>query len=139
MTGVVALTVKSAIFLFLIRPGLMQMYGELQILTPVIPTREFYFVRYCQQIEQHLWAVVDVSVDMSRENLFAPASRSRRLPSGCLIHDMSNGYSKVRSFLPPRRRFSAALPKRILIRRRSHGSSTWRSRRRAQFIIFTEV
>lgn len=75
------------------------MYGEFQILTPVIPTREFYFLRYCQQIEQHLWAVVDVSVDMSRENLFAPPSRSRRLPSGCVIHDMANGYSKVSGFL----------------------------------------
>ncbi|CAA6664737.1 unnamed protein product [Spirodela intermedia] len=75
--------------------SLLLMYGEFQILTPVIPTREFYFLRYCQQIEQHLWAVVDVSVDMSRENLFAPPSRSRRLPSGCVIHDMANGYSKV--------------------------------------------
>ncbi|XP_078444427.1 homeodomain GLABROUS 11 [Wolffia australiana] len=75
--------------------SLLLMYGEFQILTPVIPTREFFFLRYCQQIEQHLWAVVDVSVDTSRENVFAPSSRSRRLPSGCLIHDMASGYSKV--------------------------------------------
>uniref|UniRef100_A0A1D1Y0W3 Homeobox-leucine zipper protein ROC8 n=1 Tax=Anthurium amnicola TaxID=1678845 RepID=A0A1D1Y0W3_9ARAE len=74
--------------------SLLLMYGELQILTPVVSTRDFYFLRFCQQIEQNLWAVADVSVDISRENLVA-TSRTRRLPSGCLIHDMSNGYSKV--------------------------------------------
>lgn len=71
------------------------MYEELQVLSPLVPTREFYFLRYCQQIEQGMWAIADVSIDYSRVNQFVTPSRSRRLPSGCLIHDMPNGYSKV--------------------------------------------
>ncbi|XP_077230301.1 homeobox-leucine zipper protein ROC8-like [Tasmannia lanceolata] len=75
--------------------SLQMMYEELQVLSPLVSTREFYFLRYCQQIEQGLWVVVDVSFDLSSMNQFAPPSRSRRLPSGCLIQDMPNGYSKV--------------------------------------------
>jgi len=73
------------------------MYGEFQILSPVVPTREFLFLRCCQQIEQGLWAIADVSVDLSRDpnQLGPPPSRTRRLPSGCLIQEMPNGYSKV--------------------------------------------
>ncbi|XP_058108436.1 homeobox-leucine zipper protein ROC8-like [Magnolia sinica] len=78
------------------RSGSLQlMYEELQVLSPLVPTREFYFLRYCQQIEQGSWAIADVSFDISRVNQFIPQSRSRRLPSGCLIQDMPNGYSKV--------------------------------------------
>ncbi|XP_008787892.2 homeobox-leucine zipper protein ROC8-like isoform X2 [Phoenix dactylifera] len=72
---------------------LILMYGELQVLSPVIPTREFCFLRYCHQIQQGLWAIVDVSVDYPGENQLT--SRSQRLPSGCLIQDMPNGYSKI--------------------------------------------
>jgi homeobox-leucine zipper protein len=72
------------------------MYEELQVLSPLVPTREFYFLRYCQQIEQGLWAIVDVSYDFPRDNQFANSQcRCNRLPSGCLIQDMPNGYSKV--------------------------------------------
>lgn len=78
------------------RSGSLQlMYEELQVLSPLVPTREFYFLRCCQQIEQGLWAIADVSIDYSRINQFVPPSRSRRLPSGCLIQDMPNGYSKI--------------------------------------------
>lgn len=65
------------------------------MLSPLVPTREFCFLRYCQQIEQGSWAIVDVSYDISRDNQFASQYRSHRLPSGCLIQDMPNGYSKV--------------------------------------------
>ncbi|KAI4352042.1 hypothetical protein L6164_006330 [Bauhinia variegata] len=75
--------------------SLQLMYGELQVLSPVVPTREFYFLRYCQQIEQGLWAIVDVSYDFPQDNHFSPQFRCHRLPSGCLIQDMPNGYSKV--------------------------------------------
>ncbi|XP_034673967.1 homeobox-leucine zipper protein HDG12-like isoform X4 [Vitis riparia] len=74
--------------------SLQLMYGELQVLSPLVPTREFYFLRYCQQIEQGSWAIVDVSYDFP-DNQFAPQNPSHRLPSGCLIQDMPNGYSKV--------------------------------------------
>ncbi|PKA64881.1 Homeobox-leucine zipper protein ROC8 [Apostasia shenzhenica] len=56
------------------------MYSEFLGLSPVVPSREFCFLRYCQQIEQDLWVITDVSVD---------------LPSGSLIQDMPNGYSKI--------------------------------------------
>ncbi|XP_040997631.1 homeobox-leucine zipper protein HDG11-like [Juglans microcarpa x Juglans regia] len=75
--------------------SLQLMYKELQVLSSLVPTREFYFLRYCQQIEQGLWAIVDVSYDFPRGNQFASESRCHRLPSGCLIQDMPNGYSKV--------------------------------------------
>lgn len=68
------------------------MYEELQVLSPLIPTREFYILRHCQQIEQGLWAIVNVSYDIPE---FASQCRSHRLPSGCMIQDMPNGYSKV--------------------------------------------
>ncbi|RLM54948.1 hypothetical protein C2845_PM10G05820 [Panicum miliaceum] len=75
--------------------SLIMMYEELHVVTPVVPTREFSFLRYCKQIEQGLWAVADVSPDGLRDVPYGTPPRSRRLPSGCLIADMSNGYSKV--------------------------------------------
>lgn len=65
------------------------------MLTPLIPTREYYFLRYCHQIEQGSWAIVDISYDFPRSNKIASQSLCHRLPSGCLIQDTPNGYSKV--------------------------------------------
>lgn len=73
------------------------MTSELQVPSPLVPTRESYFVRYCKQHGEGTWAVVDVSLDNLRP---APALRCRRRPSGCLIQEMPNGYSKVKSFNP---------------------------------------
>ncbi|CAH8357215.1 unnamed protein product [Eruca vesicaria subsp. sativa] len=64
----------------------------LQVLSPLVPTREFSVLRYCQQIERGTWAIVNVSYEFPQ---FMSHSRSYRFPSGCLIQDMSNGYSKV--------------------------------------------
>ncbi|KAH7549461.1 hypothetical protein JRO89_XS13G0035600 [Xanthoceras sorbifolium] len=72
--------------------SLQLMYEELQVLSPLVPTREFYILRYCQQIEQGLWAIVNVSYDFPQ---LASQCRCHRFPSGCLIQDMPNGYSKV--------------------------------------------
>ncbi|KAL3512453.1 hypothetical protein ACH5RR_025170 [Cinchona calisaya] len=74
---------------------LQLMYEELQVLSPFVPPRQLYFLRFCQQIEQGSWAIVDVSYDMPQENQFASPCKTHRLPSGCLIQDMPNGYSKV--------------------------------------------
>lgn len=60
--------------------------------SPLVPTRENYFVRYCKQHADGLWAVVDVSLDNLRPSAL---SKSRRRPSGCLIQELPNGYSKV--------------------------------------------
>ncbi|KAL3517110.1 hypothetical protein ACH5RR_024012 [Cinchona calisaya] len=83
------------------RNGALQlMHGELQVLSPLVPVREVNFLRFCKQHAEGVWAVVDVSVDSSREASGGRAPPpifpgSRRLPSGCLVQDMPNGYSKV--------------------------------------------
>ncbi|CAK9142742.1 unnamed protein product [Ilex paraguariensis] len=66
--------------------------AEFQVPSPLVPTRESYFVRYCKQHGEGTWAVVDVSLDNIRPS---PLVRCRRRPSGCLIHEMPNGYSRV--------------------------------------------
>ncbi|KAG2715294.1 hypothetical protein I3760_03G069400 [Carya illinoinensis] len=76
------------------RSGSLQlMYGKMHILSPLVPPREFYFLRHCQQIELGLWVIVDVSYDCSLENILP--SCSWRFPSGCMIQEMPNGCSKV--------------------------------------------
>lgn len=69
------------------------------MLSPLVPTRDFIFLRYCQQVEQGSWAIVDVSYEIPRDAHSASQCRSHRLPSGCLIQDMPNGYSKVGTLL----------------------------------------
>lgn len=73
----------------------VQMYAEWQVLSPLVPTREMYFLRFCKQHAEGVWAVVDVSVDSLRDNPPPALMLCRRRPSGCLIQDMPNGYSKV--------------------------------------------
>lgn len=71
-----------------------QMFGEMQLLTPVVPTREVYFVRSCRQLSPEKWAIVDVSVSVE-EDKEASLLKCRKRPSGCIIQDTSNGHSKV--------------------------------------------
>ncbi|XP_021806177.1 homeobox-leucine zipper protein HDG2-like [Prunus avium] len=73
--------------------ALQAMTAEFQVPSPLVPTRESYYVRYCKQQADGTWVVVDDSLDTLRPN---PAPRScQRRPSGCLIQEMPNGYSKV--------------------------------------------
>ncbi|KAH0915160.1 hypothetical protein HID58_029606, partial [Brassica napus] len=72
--------------------ALQVLTAEFQVPSPLVPTRENYFVRYCKQHSDTTWAVVDVSLDSLRPS---PITRSRRRPSGCLIQELQNGYSKV--------------------------------------------
>ncbi|BBG97493.1 Homeobox-leucine zipper family protein / lipid-binding START domain-containing protein [Prunus dulcis] len=79
------------------RNGALQlMHAELQVLSPLVPVREVHFLRFCKQHAEGVWAVVDVSVDTIRDTSGAPTFMNcRRLPSGCVVQDMPNGYSKV--------------------------------------------
>lgn len=81
------------------RNGALQlMHAELQVLSPLVPVREVNFLRFCKQHAEGVWAVVDVSIDTIRETSGAPTAYincCRRLPSGCVVQDMPNGYSKV--------------------------------------------
>lgn len=70
------------------------MSAEFQVPSPLVPTRETYFARYCKQQADGSWAVVDISLDSLQPN---PPVRCRRRASGCLIEEMPNGYSKVYS------------------------------------------
>lgn len=74
-----------------------QMYAELQVVSPLVPTREAHFLRYCQQnAEEGTWAIVDFPIDSFQDNNIQPSfPRYRRRPSGCVIQDMPNGYSTV--------------------------------------------
>ncbi|RWR87615.1 homeobox-leucine zipper protein ANTHOCYANINLESS 2 isoform X2 [Cinnamomum micranthum f. kanehirae] len=72
------------------------MHAELHVLSPLVPIREVNFLRFCKQHADGVWAVVDVSIDGIRENPTASTYiNCRRLPSGCVVQDMPNGYSKV--------------------------------------------
>ncbi|KAK1262260.1 Homeobox-leucine zipper protein HDG1 [Acorus gramineus] len=73
--------------------SLQLMHAEFQVLSPLVPVREVNFLRFCKQHTQDIWAVVDISIDCLRDN--PAAVECRRLPSGCVIQDMPNGYSKV--------------------------------------------
>ncbi|CAL4996472.1 unnamed protein product [Urochloa decumbens] len=74
--------------------ALQLMTAEFQMPSPLVPTRESQFVRYCKQHTDGGWAVVDVSLDGLRAD-GAAGARGRRRPSGCLIREMPNGYSRV--------------------------------------------
>jgi len=65
------------------------------MLTPMVPTREVYFVRYCKQLSGEKWAIVDVSIDKVEENIDKSLVKCRKRPSGCIIEDKSNGHCKV--------------------------------------------
>ncbi|GAB4842239.1 Homeobox-leucine zipper protein GLABRA 2 [Ancistrocladus abbreviatus] len=71
------------------------MFAELQMLTPMVPTREVYFVRYCKQLSPEQWAIVDVSIDNVEDNINVSLVKCRKRPSGCIIEDKSNGHCKV--------------------------------------------
>uniref|UniRef100_A0A7N0V093 Uncharacterized protein n=1 Tax=Kalanchoe fedtschenkoi TaxID=63787 RepID=A0A7N0V093_KALFE len=79
------------------RNGMLQlMHAELQVLSPLVSVREVNFLRFCKQLAEGAWAVVDVSIDSIRETSGISTYVScRRLPSGCIVQDMPNGYSKV--------------------------------------------
>ncbi|KAL3528745.1 hypothetical protein ACH5RR_008067 [Cinchona calisaya] len=76
--------------------GVVQlMFAELQMLTPTVPTREVYFIRYSKQISADQWAIVDVSIDKVEDSIDASLTKCRKRPSGCIIEDKSNGHCKV--------------------------------------------
>ncbi|XP_022877113.1 homeobox-leucine zipper protein ROC3-like [Olea europaea var. sylvestris] len=72
------------------------MYAELQVLSPLVPTREAHFLRYCQHnAEEGAWAIVDFPLDNFQTSYPPSFPYYRRRPSGCIIQDMPNGYSRV--------------------------------------------
>ncbi|KAL1213944.1 Homeobox-leucine zipper protein HDG5 [Cardamine amara subsp. amara] len=81
--------------------SLLLMYAEFQVLSPLVPTREAYFLRYVEQnAETGNWAIVDFPIDSFHDQI-QPLNANipheyKRKPSGCIIQDMPNGYSQVK-------------------------------------------
>ncbi|KAH6758817.1 HD-ZIP IV family of homeobox-leucine zipper protein with lipid-binding START domain-containing protein [Perilla frutescens var. frutescens] len=71
------------------------MFAEIQMLNPLVASREVYFVRHSKQISANQWVIVDVSVDRIEDNTDASLQKCRKRPSGCIIEDKSNGHCKV--------------------------------------------
>ncbi|BAT94022.1 hypothetical protein VIGAN_08058900 [Vigna angularis var. angularis] len=68
------------------------MSAEFQVPSPLVPVRDDYFVRFCKRKNLESWTIVDFSMDQLRPGSF---TKSRRRPSGCLITELPNGYSKI--------------------------------------------
>ncbi|KAI3713721.1 hypothetical protein L1987_72307 [Smallanthus sonchifolius] len=76
--------------------SLQLMYAELQMLSPLVPTREIHFLRYCaRNSDDGSWAIVDFPLDSFHETYSPSLTTYKRHPSGCIIQDMPNGYSRV--------------------------------------------
>ncbi|CAE6010712.1 unnamed protein product [Arabidopsis arenosa] len=75
--------------------SLQLIQAEFQIISPLVPKRQVTFLRYCKELRQGFWVVVDVTPDQNPTLL--SDGGSNRLPSGVFIEDMANGYSKVTS------------------------------------------
>lgn len=79
------------------------MYAEFQFPSPLVATRECYFLRFCsQQGGDGIWMVVDFPLDGLHDPIVQSASatnslfpRYRRRPSGIVVQDLPNGFSKV--------------------------------------------
>ncbi|KAL3630382.1 hypothetical protein CASFOL_023366 [Castilleja foliolosa] len=71
------------------------MYEKVHVLSPLVAPREFFFIRYCAQLNPTTWVMVDVSYDFMKGFQDAAPTRSWKFPSGCMIEDMTNGKSNV--------------------------------------------
>lgn len=69
-----------------------QMRAELQLPSPLVPTRTIEFVRYCKLHPDGTWAVVDASIS---DDINPGSGTCHKRPSGCLIQELPEGHSKV--------------------------------------------
>ncbi|XAR73608.1 hypothetical protein NMG60_11007633 [Bertholletia excelsa] len=70
---------------------LQLMYEQMHILSPMVAPREFYFLRYCKEIEQGVWVVVDVSYSSPGGEILP----TWKCPSGCMVQNKPNGCCEV--------------------------------------------
>ncbi|KAK7412829.1 hypothetical protein VNO78_04488 [Psophocarpus tetragonolobus] len=76
------------------RSGALQlMFEQMHVLSPLVQPRDFQFLRYCQQIEEGVWVIADVSFDSYRQK--KSFFHSWRHPSGCMIQELPNGCSMI--------------------------------------------
>ncbi|KAK8569518.1 hypothetical protein V6N13_046569 [Hibiscus sabdariffa] len=75
---------------------LLVMDAEFRALSPLVPARRVRFIRFCKQHSEGVWAVVDVSINTTQDATNTHTfPNCRRLPSGCVIQDLDNKYSKI--------------------------------------------
>ncbi|MFS7980811.1 putative transcription factor & lipid binding HD-SAD family [Helianthus anomalus] len=70
--------------------ALQLMKAEIQFISPLVPVRVLKFIRFAKQQAQGQWIVVDLSIYSGIEG-----HMTRRCPSGCILHDMPNGFTMV--------------------------------------------
>ncbi|KAF8728200.1 hypothetical protein HU200_018789 [Digitaria exilis] len=78
--------------------SLILMQAEVQFPSPLVPAREVVFFRYCvHNGDEGTWSVVDFPAEGFQLEALQTSSvvKCRRRPSGCIIQDMPNGYSRV--------------------------------------------
>ncbi|CAN6305764.1 unnamed protein product [Urochloa humidicola] len=78
--------------------SLILMQAEVQFPSPLVPAREVVFFRYCvHNSDEGTWSVVDFPAEGFQLEALQTSSvvKCRRRPSGCIIQDMPNGYSRV--------------------------------------------
>ncbi|KAG5006076.1 hypothetical protein JHK85_024618 [Glycine max] len=76
------------------RNGALQVVCEkMQAISPLVSSRELFFLRYCQQVTDGTWAIAHVSIDSIEGRVLD--SPVRRLPSGCVIYQMNEEFSMV--------------------------------------------
>ncbi|CAN1178195.1 Homeobox-leucine zipper protein HDG1 [Linum perenne] len=74
---------------------LLMINAEFQPISPLIPVRTTKFIRSCKKEMESVWSVIDICVDANEGSSSNSDPTSLRLPSGCIIYDLNNGYSKV--------------------------------------------
>ncbi|KAL6642632.1 hypothetical protein ACP70R_020813 [Stipagrostis hirtigluma subsp. patula] len=78
--------------------SLLLMQAEVQFLSPLVPAREMVFFRYCvHNGDEGTWSIVDFPAEGFQLEGLQTSSvvKCRRRPSGCIVQDMPNGYSRV--------------------------------------------
>ncbi|KAK7283660.1 hypothetical protein RIF29_13339 [Crotalaria pallida] len=77
---------------------LQVVHAEVHLPSPLVPVRQMTFLRFCKEISEGTWAVVDTSVDIGQSIFSASAAHpfmgSRRLPSGCIVRDTSSEHNQ---------------------------------------------
>ncbi|KAJ4886266.1 Homeobox-leucine zipper protein HDG8 [Raphanus sativus] len=68
-------------------------WEQLHILSPLVPPREFMIVRCCQNIDEGIWIVADVSHRIVNSDQVNPFCYKR--PSGCLIREMPGAHCEA--------------------------------------------
>ncbi|KAM0896042.1 hypothetical protein ACQ4PT_023427 [Festuca glaucescens] len=130
--------------------GLVQlMFAEVQTLTPMVPTRELCFARYCKKLAPEKWAIVDTSFGKAGGDADAssPVIRCWKNPSGCIVEEQTSGYSRVTWVEHAKCREPAAVPstyRAVTASGMAFGARRWLATLRLQcermvFLVATNV